>query len=144
MQPGAADDLPLPGVARDLQKHLEATVAGFQASLGPTADSGTWFLSVVDASSEASLAKARNIQTALSARYAVKTRDRSPHQAGVPDGDTYHPALRIRGVWVEEESADTVRGLLKRALYTPAKSGLDRFKLDRHGLLVGPSEAATE
>ena len=144
VQPGAADDLPVPGVARDLQKHLEATVAGFRAVPAQTADTGTWFVTVVDVSSGASLAKARDVESALSARYAVETRDLSPHEAGVPDGDTYHPALRVRGVWVEEKNAEAVRELLKRALYSPTKSGADRFKLERHGVLVGPGEATTD
>ncbi len=142
VQPGAADDPPLPGVARDLHRHLGVTVAGFWAASVQTADSGTWFVSVVDATSEASNAKARNVESALSGRYAVKTRDLSPHEAGVPDGDSYHPALRVRGAWVEEESADAVRELLKQALYGPAKPGPDRFKLERHGLLVGRGSEA--
>ncbi len=139
VQPGEADDLPVPGVARDLQKHLEPTVAGLRA-ISKAGEAGTWFVSVVDVSSEASLAKARDVESALSAGYAVEICDRSPHEAGVPAGDSYHPALRVRGVWVEEKNAEVVHGHLKLALYGPAKSGPDRFKLERHGLLVGPSE----
>ena len=141
--PGAGDVLPVPGVARDLKKHLEAAVAGLRATWD-AAEAGTWFVSVLDVSSEASLAKARDVESALSARYAVKIRDLSPLEAGVPEGDGYHPALRVRGAWVEEKNAEAVRERLKLALYGVAKPGPDRFKLERHGLLVGPRGTTTD
>lgn len=140
---GEVEDLPLPTGSRDLQKHVPTTVAGFQAASGHPAGVGTWFVFVVDVSSEASLAKARDVDSALSAHHTVETFDRSPAEAGVPAGDGYHPALRVRAVWVEESRPDVVRGLLKGALYGPAKAGPDRFKLERHGVLVDPA-ATTE
>lgn len=143
VEPGTPEDLPLPAVGRGLQKHLAASLGAFLEASGRPAGAGTWFLSVVDASSEASLAKARSIESVLAASPAGETYDLSPQEAGVPHGDTYHPALRVRGFWVADEDADVVRERLKHALYGPAKSGPDRFKLERHGLLVGPGEVAT-
>ncbi|MEE2674817.1 MAG: hypothetical protein VX466_13530 [Myxococcota bacterium] len=134
--PSEAGEPPIPAGARDLHKQLEATVAG----LGKISSAaGTWFVSVLDVSSEASLAKAREVESALSALYRVTIRDSSAQEAGIPDGDGYHPALVVRAVWVDEQNPEAVRERLKLALYGAAKSGSDRFKLERHGLLVGPS-----
>ena len=141
---GASEALPLPCVARDLQKHLAFALPALRQEPGPPSAGGLWFVSVVDESSEASLAKARDVESVLSARYAVTIRSLSPQEAGVPDGQDYHPALRIRGVGVEETNEDVVRGLLKQALYGPTRSGTDRFKVERHGLLVGPAGAASD
>ena len=112
--PGAVEELALPGGARDLQKQLTAALAGFQATAAGTAETGFWFVSVVDVSSESSLAKARSVESELSGRYALTIRDLAPQEAGIPDGDRYHPALRVRGVWVEDESSTVVEQLLKQ------------------------------
>lgn len=141
---GDASDLVLPGIGRDLQKHLASTLPALRQGTGAQADAGLWFVSVLDESAEASLAKARDVESVLAARYTPTVRSLSPQEAGVPDGQDYHPALRVRGVWVEETREDVVHELLKQALYGPVRSGADRFKLERHGLLVGPGGAATD
>jgi hypothetical protein len=138
-----ADELPLPGGGRDLLKQLEAATPAVLAALGPKASKGTVFVTTVDESSESSLAKMRAIETALATRYAPKTIDLAPAEAGLPGGCDFHPALRVRASYVDEKLPDRVRELLKPALYAPTASPgeegrPDRFKLERHGLLVPP------
>jgi hypothetical protein len=144
---GVESDLPMPKVARDLHKQLEAAVPKLRAALA-TDSIRLLFVSVLDASSEASRAKARAIEAALATRYAPVSIDLSPVEAAVPEGDGFHPTLRVRGTAVEESDPEAIRGLLKRALYAPTRpsggSGTDRFKLERHGLLVaGEAESSS-
>lgn len=134
-EPGEAP-LPMPATARDLQKHLDAAAAALQVAVGRKTGAGSLFAFVVDEASEASLAKTRSIEAALAGRYEVEPVDRSPVDAGVPDGGDYHPALRLRGLWVAESREEPVRELLKTALYGPSGEGPDRFKLERHGILL--------
>jgi len=136
----AAGPLPLPADGRELQKQLASTLPVLRRE----AEAGIWFVSVVDESAESSLAKARDVESVLAGRYALTVRSLSPQEAGVPEGQDYHPALRVRGLWVEESDEEVLRGLLKQALYGPARSGSDRFKLERHGLLAGPGGLAAE
>ena len=148
---GSADPLPLatPKGARELQKHLEACLPELRRASGKPADSGSLFVSVLDTSSESSLAKARAIESAIATRYAALKTDLSPGDAGVPDASDYHPALRVRGVWVEDTRPEPLAELLKSALYGPSRvsgegGGPDRFKLERHGLLASPGEATSD
>jgi hypothetical protein len=141
VEPGGASDPPLPLGSRELQKQLEIAVPALEDALRGDPPR-VLFASVVDESSEASLAKARGIEAALTRRYALEVVSLSPGEAQVPDGEAYHPALRLRGSAVPEADPKAVRELLKRALYSPTRSGADssadRFKLERHGLLVSP------
>jgi len=141
VEPGHAE-LPLPAVARDLQKHLEGCLPALRRA--SKRKRGSWFVSVVDQASESSLAKARDVESALAAGGGVEVADLSPVEAGVPDGDAYHPALRVRGLRVDETRGETLREILKHALYGPARADgetPDRFKLERHGLLVAADDA---
>jgi hypothetical protein len=136
---------PQPLGGRELQKRLASCLPALRRASAKPGAEGTLFVSVVDESSEPSLAKARSIESALATRCAVATADLSPGEAGVEGGDAYHPALRIRGVFAEEVRPERVRELLKEALYDPARradSAADRFKLERHGLLVPVPAAA--
>lgn len=148
VDPQDADlDLPLPGVARDLLKQLARTVPAMLEALGKKSSKGTAFITTLDESSESSLAKARAIEAALGSRYATSSADLAPAEAGVPSGSDFHPALRIRAWLVDESAPEAVRDLLKRALYAPTSGATaeegraDRFKLERHGLLVPPEAA---
>jgi hypothetical protein len=143
VEPGAGLDPPLPRGGRDLQKQLATAVPALLAKLRSRRP-WTVFASVVDESSEPSLAKARSIEAALESRYATRTVSLAPAEASVEDGEAYHPTLRLRASRVAERDPKRVRDLLKRALYSPtrsaADSGTDRFKLERHGLLVSSED----
>ena len=140
-----ADALPLPAAARDLQKHLEAAAPALRAAARRPREAGVMFVFVVDESSESSLAKAQTIESALASGSDAETADLAPAEAGVPDGMDFHPTLRLRGA-IASESADFVQKRLKAALYAPTRSGgeggADRFKLERHGLLVDLAESS--
>jgi hypothetical protein len=129
--------LPLPGIARELQKHLEAAAPALLSAAKHGKRSGVMFVAVVDESSEASLAKARSIESALAARSTLEIVDLAPAEAGVPGGDDFHPTLRLRAAILDQQ-AEAVAERLKAALYAPtARDGsADRFRLERHGLLL--------
>lgn len=142
--PGEPDEPPLPRGARELQKHLATAVAALRTALA-AAGRGVLFASVVDESSESSLAKQRAIESCLASRYEPVGVSLSPIEAGVPDGNRFHPALRVHATGVVGGDRTRVAELLKGALYAPSRSGgepgTDRFKLERHGLLL---DAAAE
>jgi hypothetical protein len=143
LEPRAAGDAPpLPRVARDLQRELEVALPAVRRAAPRGLARGALFASVVDESSEASLAKDRAIRAALSAGHAPPVVDLSPVEAGIPGGDDFHPTLRVRALLLGEHAPEQVRERLKQALYGAVAGGeegrADRFKLARHGLLVGP------
>ena len=165
--PGTPEALPLPGVARDLQKELASAVPALRRASHRDPHHSTAFVCVVDEASEASLAKARAIASALSdgrageargraARHAsspdedVEIVDLAPAEAGIPSGEGFHPTLRVRAFVVASDEPAKVEARLKRALYGGGQDGsrdadpggTDRFKLDRHGLLVAPEGPA--
>lgn len=161
--PGAPDELRPPAMARELQKELAVAVPAVRQASRRDPEHSTAFVCVVDEASEASLAKARAIAAALAgdgaasqrghrpgraaaAGGAVEIVDLAPAEAEIPGGDDFHPALRVRGFVVECAEPAQVEAWLKRALYAPTRTSGDgagdRFKLDRHGLLVPPEGTA--
>ena len=147
-EPGG-ESPPLPLRARDLQQHLEGAVAGLRDAARKSVNSGKGllFVMVLDQASEASLAKARLVESRLLSRFSCHAADLSPEEAGVPAGREFHPALSLRGIAIESADEETVRSVLKSGLYAPSRAraepeeaASDRFKLDRHGLLVPLAE----
>ena len=159
--PGTAEALPPPGRARDLQKRLETAVPALRRASRRDPRKSTAFVCVVDEASEASLAKARAIAAALSGEPAtgapgrgsrraapstgsVEIVDLAPAEAGIPSGEGFHPTLRVRAFVVETREPEGVEARLRRALYGGGRGAgdgepaPDRFKLERHGLLVPP------
>lgn len=140
VEPGSGDDPPLPLGARELQKQLADAGAVLRERL-PADEKNLLFAKVVDESSESSRARSRSVEAALRARYRPKTLSLSPAEAGVPNGDAFHPALRVQALSISESDPERLRKLLKQALYGPTRSAEegapDRFKLERHGLLWG-------
>ncbi len=144
VEPGADEGPPLPTGSRELQKQLEASLPAVWAALSDEAVAEAaarlLFVTVVDEASEASLAKARGVEAALATRYPPCTLSLSPAEAGLPGGADFHPALRVRVCAVPETDPEVIRVLLKRVLYGPTRASgedaADRFKLERHGLLV--------
>lgn len=140
---------PLPRLARELQAALETTREAFTgAGLPGPGKTGCRFLFVRDLSSDASSAKARLIEDALGSLGGVEGLSLTPAEAGVEDGDAYHPALLVRGCFLSEAREEVVREALRAALYggsaserseaapaTDESGGSGRFSLARHGLL---------
>jgi hypothetical protein len=140
---------PLPRLARELQGTLETTRAGFSAGGLPSpGKKGCRFLFVRDLSSDASLAKSRLIEDALRSLGGVEVLSLTPAEAGVEDGDAYHPTLQVRGCFLSDAGEEAVREALRAALYggsveersenapaTDEAVGSGRFSLARHGLL---------
>lgn len=143
------DSPPLPRLARELHGALEATREAFaKRGLPGPRQKGARFLFVRDLASDASLAKARVIEDALRALGRVEVLSLTPTEAGVEQGDAYHPALEVRGCFLADHDEDAVRQALRGALYAGAATersgsdssgdeavGSDRFSLARHGLL---------
>ena len=106
------------------------------------------FAFAVDESSEASLSKARAIESALGPLQHADPIDVSAPEAGLGAERDFHPALRIRACVVRADD-EQARDLLKGVLYAPtrdaqpapdttsqeAPAAPDRFRLERHGLL---------
>jgi len=144
---------PMPRTARELQQRLDQSLASFEADASET--TGCRFVFVVDRASDASLAKARSVEEALRETGAVARRESTPRQAGVEDGEEFHPTLAIRCLDLPGRSVDEVVPILRARLYGGASeesassgddaNGRDRFSVARHGLLVGagPQAAAT-
>jgi hypothetical protein len=153
----AADDPgrespPPPALARELQNVLEQALPAIRRAASGTGplDGALIFAFVVDESSEPSLAKQRAILAALRHSHRTHEIDLSPRDAGLPGASGFHPALRVRGCLVEAASEQTVQSQLKSALYGSTRSAAaesagvaaeaaptsDRFRLERHGLLV--------
>ena len=152
----AGEAPPPPLLLADLQRGLEPTLAALRAALSRSkrrtkADAAAMlFVSGLDRASDASLAKADTIATALASRFAITVHDAAPADAGVAEADQHHPALAVRGIRVEAADEAGVTEALKAVLYSPgararsagseapdgepATSG--RFSLARHGLLV--------
>lgn len=140
---------PLPQLARALQGTLETTREAFtDRGLPGPGKKGCRFLFVRDPSSDASLAKARLIEDGLGSLGRVEVLSLTPAEAGVADGDTYHPALEVRGCFLARVGEDAVREVLRAALYGGSAAersadatsadeapGPGRFSLARHGLL---------
>jgi hypothetical protein len=148
------DDPPLPRSARELHQRLEQSLASFETTTAPT--DGSRFVFVVDRASDASLGKARSVEAALRESGAVESRDHTPRQAGVDDGDEFHPTLVIRCLDLPGRSVEDVLPILRSRLYGGAtrepevgpddqEVSRDRFSVARHGLLetIGSDSAAT-
>lgn len=152
------DSPPPPRNARELQSELAAARPAFADRGLPEAQQrGCRFLFVVDQASDASLAKATAIEAALHSLGPLEVVCLTPVEAGVAEGESYHPTLEIRGCFVAGRSEDEVRAALRTALYaggratdmpddTPETAPLappeadaekrpDRFSLARHGLM---------
>ncbi len=144
---------PPPILLADLQRSLEPTLAGLRARLVKTkrrskADAAAMlFVAALDWSSDASIAKADAIATALAAHFAISIHDAAPGDVGVPDAQHHLPTLCVRGIRIEAADEQRVSDALKAVLYTPgaktrseddddAAVASDRFSVARHGLLV--------
>ncbi len=134
---------PLPAVARDLQRQLAQAVPALQDALAKDVEVGLLYVAVLDQASESSLGKARLVESNLSSQHQCHTALLSPSAAGVPAAESFHPTLQLCGTAVATDDESAVRALLKAALYAPTRaqsadeaSSSDRFKLERHGLLV--------
>jgi hypothetical protein len=172
---------PPPLLLSDLQRSLEAALLSMRAILlggagggstsgaggraGATSPEALLFMAGVDLASDASLAKAEAIWTALAARHVLRVYDAAPAECGMADGAAYHPSLVVRGIAIESADGSPAREgpvteALKAALYNPnprspspsgagadaesadeseaaAPARADRFSLARHGWL-GP------
>lgn len=141
----SGDSVEMPHPARDLGQSLEAArdrVVARSAD-GSKARSGSRFLFVVDQSNDASRAKALTIEEGLAGLGEVERLDLTPAEAGVPEGERYHPALLIRCLTLPGQDVAGVTEVLRSRLYggvggvggeAKADTG-DRFSVARHGLL---------
>jgi len=135
---------PPPLLARDLhralQENRDAAVAALGGVLGGATAPRLLYLSVLDRSSDASRAKASLVESQLASRFGVVSTDLAPSRAEIPEASRYHPSLAIRCLALDTNDEESVRTLLKGALYTPSKTSkaeaADRFALQRHGLLT--------
>jgi hypothetical protein len=162
----ASGRLDPPLLLADLQRALEASLPALRRVLGGAAKkrggkdaSALLFVIALDRASDASLAKADSIATALAARFEIRSCDATPAEADIPDAERHHPALAVRGIRIEQADPDTVTEVLKAVLYSPGakprasesdegeeaapvsdgakETGrTDRFSLARHGLLA--------
>ena len=120
-----------PAGARDLQRRLPEAVDAFRRRRRKA--TGCLYVSVLDQSSDSARVKARTISSALAARHRIEAIDLTPVEAGVPEAETFHPALLLHGLYVDSNETDTVESLLRGVL---SSTGSERFSLGRHGLLV--------
>ena len=141
LDPESGDPTP-PRGARELHAELESALPACLGAL-EAGSPEIVYMSVVDASSEASRAKALAVEARLAATASVRSRDLSPVDAGLPGSGDFHPALTLRCLAVRGASEGAVRDLLKAALYAPSRAAADeegsrpdRFRLERHGLLA--------
>lgn len=158
-----------PLVLADLQRRLESALPHMREALASASGRARarsakdapgeplLFVTGIDLSSDASLAKAEAIWSALAARYGLRAHDASAAECGLPDGAAYHPCLRVRGIVVEASGEDELSAVLKAALYNPgarsesgaegdAPARADRFSVARHGWLgpLHPAEGAAD
>jgi len=151
-----------------LQRRLDAALPALRRALGGGGGSkraskasagderAMLFVMGVDRASDASLAKADTIASALASRFEVRWHDVPPAEAGVGDAEEFHPPLFVRGIRIEAADEDAVTAALKAVLYTPGARARasgdenevddaaaeapatrsDRFSLSRHGLLA--------
>jgi hypothetical protein len=132
-----------PSTARDLQQVLESFGPFFDAQgLPGEKRTGCRFLFVVDQASDASRVKAAAIEGALGALGELEMADLVPAEMEIADGERYHPALLVRGLFLPDRSEDEVRAALRAVLYGGASGAAvegettpDRFSVARHGLL---------
>jgi hypothetical protein len=132
-----------PSTARDLQLVLEAFGPLFDACGLPGEErAGCRFLFVVDLASDASRVKAAAIEGALRALGELELADLVPAETPITDGERYHPALLVRGLFLPDRGEEEVRAALRAVLYGGAsatavegEAAPDRFSVARHGLL---------
>jgi len=154
LDPGR-DEPSVPKGARELHQQIEQAGAALRSHWNRAAgsgDRGCHFYFVVDLSSDASRSKARVVEEGLAEQGRVERIDLSPVECGVEEGDRFHPALVVRGLWLPDGSVDGVESTLRMLLYGGARgtSGeeevstdaspsdsprADRFSVARHGRL---------
>ncbi len=132
-----------PLLLRDLQSHVEAAAPTLAAKLGKKGASKHLFAVALDLSSDASLAKAHEIEAALASRGALRTVTSTPAELGIDDviADRFHPALVVRGFATALSPVAQVEETLRDVLYAGSKSPEarkegGRFQLNRHGCLL--------
>ncbi|MBW2501166.1 MAG: hypothetical protein JRF61_28120 [Deltaproteobacteria bacterium] len=132
-----------PSTARDLQQVLEAFGPLFDARGLPGGKrAGCRFLFVVDLASDASRVKAAAIEGALRALGELEMADLVPAETEIAEGERYHPALLVRGLFLPGRGEEEVRAALRTVLYggtsgaaVEGEAAADRFSVTRHGLL---------
>lgn len=136
---------PRPFLLRDLHSRVDESIAAFEAEfaagkkLTPSSTKRTLFVAAIDYAGDASRVKAESVLAALRARFDLCWHDLTPEQAGIADGDCFHPALFLRGLAIETRDADAVENTLKQLLYGGSKDPKSqdaRFALARHGVLA--------
>ncbi len=103
---------------------------------------GSRFLMAVDLAQDAHRAKAADVERQLRSAGRVDVVDLAPAEAGIEQGDRFHPTLVVRGFTIRERDPDSLEPLLRACLYQGGgatdESGdeaADRFSVSRHGLL---------
>lgn len=136
-----ADERPL--LLRDLLPRVEQAGAALADALPSAAARSSrekfkYLFSIgLDLSSDASVAKAQAIETALATRGEVEAVSRTPVELGLEDASRFHPALVVRGyassVASEQEFAACLREVLYAGSGEATREQADRFQLTRHG-----------
>jgi hypothetical protein len=144
-----------PGTGRDLHAALAEALPGVRRARPRTGnDEGLLYVFVLDEASESSLSKMRAVASILEGRLTAVPTSLAPGEV-LPSAAPFHPALRICACSIATSDESAVRDLLKSVLYAPTREAeatepgdsdrsADRFRLERHGLLVNtaaPPEA---
>jgi len=107
-----------PKTARDLHGHLAEAHESWGAEISRSQPAtGSLFVMVVDAASDASRAKAAIVGERLRASGQVVVADRTPSAAGLNGADLYHPTLVLRGFVLPGRDTDSVESELRACLY---------------------------
>lgn len=131
----------IPLLARELHGRLSEGVECFrsrfsQGSKGGGSEGRRILLMVLDQSSDASRIKVRAVESALAEAFPVESLDLTPVDAGLNEGEAFHPALVLRGLAIAEADAEQVEARAKAVLYSASEGKADRFSLSRHGHLA--------
>jgi hypothetical protein len=134
-----------PFLLRDLHSRIEQSVPAleslFRAAKKSKSGKSTLFAMATDHASDASRVKSEAVVVALRSRFDLTWQDLSPADAGIPDGDCFHPSLFVRGLSIETGDSEAVQAVLKDLLYGGSKDPTSedaRFQLARHGVMIDP------
>ena len=144
LDPSGREPAP-PVPLRDLHRRLEETQPTFTKRFkakclrspvtGAFAQGFSLYLAAVDDANESMRSKAKAVEAVLAENFEVESLWLSPGEAGLPDAEALHPALRVQGLAIAAQKPEAIEALLRGLLYGGAgESG--RFSLARHGLLA--------